>query len=152
MIEEAYVSFEVAKLLKEKGFDIPCQKVWTDNKQLLWSVCFMEGNSFVNNEDIPLVLNYEKWSDVKDAYLAPTQQMAMRWLREKYLMNTFIGAKVYKPESGKISGYSAYVWYKPKNNQGICCYWVYPPQEQECWESYEDAYEAAIKYCLENLI
>ena len=28
MIKEAYVSFEVAKLLKEKGFDTHCDRGW----------------------------------------------------------------------------------------------------------------------------
>ena len=32
MIQEDYVSFETAKLLKEKGFDEECQKYYGDYK------------------------------------------------------------------------------------------------------------------------
>lgn len=34
MIKEAYCSFEVSKLLKEKGFDAQCRAAYTDYGQL----------------------------------------------------------------------------------------------------------------------
>lgn len=135
MVKEAYVSFETAKLLKEKGFDEVCIGFYTPEKELHLTL-LGESNSI--------------WKDASIS--APTQQMAMRWLREECLMDCFVGAKAFEPQSGKLSGYSANVWYKSKNNQGICCYWVYPPQDKECWESYEDAAEAAIQYCLTKLL
>jgi hypothetical protein len=54
MITEDYCSFEVAKLLKEKGFDEPCTEL---NK-----LCLRDGEKPV---------------------LKVTHQKAMKWLREK---------------------------------------------------------------------
>lgn len=76
MIEESYVSFDTAKMLKEAGFDVPCRGVYVtdrtgyyefheyDNKQTVDDLCW-------NTED---GFQYE--------YLAPTQALAARWLRE----------------------------------------------------------------------
>lgn len=78
MIEESYVSFDTAKLLKEVGFDVPCRGVYVtdrtgyyefreyDNKQTTDDLCW-------NTED---GFQYE--------YLAPTQALAEKWLREVY--------------------------------------------------------------------
>ena len=76
MIEESYVSFDTAKMLKEAGFNVPCRGVYVtdrtgyyefreyDNKQTADDLCW-------NTED---GFQYE--------YLAPTQALAARWLRE----------------------------------------------------------------------
>ena len=61
MIEEAYISPETAKLLKEKGFNEPCTGL---NKIL-----------FKDNEKPVMEI---------------TQQKAMRWLREKYRLHITI--------------------------------------------------------------
>ena len=78
MTEESYVSFDTAKLLKEAGFDVPCMGVYVtdrtgyyefreyDNKQTKDDLCW-------NTED---GFQYE--------YLAPTQALADKWLREVY--------------------------------------------------------------------
>lgn len=55
-MKEAYVTYEVAKLLKEKGFDWDTDKVYERNLM----VC--------RYEDYPM----------------PTQQMACSWLREEH--------------------------------------------------------------------
>ena len=50
MITEDYVSFETAKLLKEKGFDGPCYKVWEthgDSQTLVGAPWFVEGETVV---------------------------------------------------------------------------------------------------------
>ena len=56
MITEQYVSFDTAKMLKEAGFDVPCDK-WYGEEGF-----FMSGNH-----------KYCK---------CPTLQLAARWLRE----------------------------------------------------------------------
>ena len=57
---EDYVSFEIAKLLKEKGFDEECIYVYRhDGEEDIWDA---------DKEDI--------------ACQKPTLQMAMKWLRE----------------------------------------------------------------------
>ncbi len=68
MIKEAYVSFEVAKILKEKGFNDPCLRVYDKNGII--SIRYL-------GFDIPH--NYTN----SLLYLCPTHQMAMAWLREE---------------------------------------------------------------------
>ena len=64
MITEDYVSFETAKLLKEKGFN------WNTDKQF-------------NLDKIVGDYNITDRSRYPERYLdAPTLQMAMKWLRE----------------------------------------------------------------------
>ena len=58
MIEESYVSFETAKILKEAGFDVPCRRWYTENGILV--------SMFLRS------------------FPAPTQALAARWLREKH--------------------------------------------------------------------
>ena len=59
MIKEQLVSFEVAQLLKAKGFNVIVTDSYRANGQLRGEFKFCN-------------------------YPAPTQQMAMRWLREKH--------------------------------------------------------------------
>lgn len=142
-ISEDYVSFETAKLLKEKGFDEKCQKVYMYNGQLLWAQIFMEGESFVNNKCINLVANYNNWithTQGEYAYLCPTLQMAMKWLRKEHNIFISIVFCTY-PSLNKVT-------WTPEINTFDS---VFPESAIE-YDSYEEATEAAIKYCLENLI
>lgn len=118
MIQEDYVSFEVAKLLKEKGFEQhKCQHSYNSKGVF-------------------------KWSDNLDPYeySAPTHQMAMKWLREVYNI-------IIEPESvwnGKKWEYQLFI-VTPQNADS-------PYYEHNPYKSYEECVEAAIKYCLKNLI
>ena len=122
MIKEDYVSFETAKLLKEKGFDEPCLSYF-------WS----EGID-TSYTETPFTQN----NMYEGQILRPTLQMAMKWLREKHKIDIAIYPygeytcdnyqfDVYKDTRLKIS----------KDNGFM---------------QYEQALEAAINYCLENLI
>lgn len=119
-IKEDYVSFEVAKLLKEKGFDEYCPKSYFKMDKTLKESGFSE---------------WEKVNEIK----APTQSLAMKWLREVHSLYIWIGHAVGKGLSWyyEIHGISDG---KVKHIGGIQC------------GSYEVACESAIKYCLENLI
>lgn len=135
MIKEAYVSFEVAKLLKEKGFDEKCQKVYLDNGKLMWFTNFMEGESFGDNADINTAINYD--NSITSAYLCPTHQVAMAWLREEY------GISI------EISALKLYRWV-------YTIYRLFEKRVVEVWNdgpyiSYDAATDYALKYCLENL-
>lgn len=137
MIIEAYCSYEVAKLLKEKGFDEPCLQMWEcgpDKKYLfrLQSSCYQN----ITEED---------------SCLAPTHQMAMKWLRERY--NLFFGIGFGNDCNGKFL-YMIDI-YDLTNNAVNGKY--KPIVEADDYltdnpKTYEDAVEAALKYCLENLI
>ena len=69
MIEEDYVSIEVAKLLKEKGFDERCRQYYYKDNLIL------SRNGICNEE----LNNYK---EVGEGWSAPTPQMVMNWLEE----------------------------------------------------------------------
>ena len=66
MIEEQFVSFDTAKLLKEAGFDVPCTSQYTEGKSI-WNVGYPDN------------FNQDEFG-----YSRPTQALAARWLREVY--------------------------------------------------------------------
>ena len=126
MIEEAYVSFETAKLLKEKGFDEPCEGFYVNSGVLSHTL------SNANNS---------KWNEDKSTigYIsAPTQQMALRWLREVHYI--FIE-----------------IWFNTEPEHMYCDAGIYGlgnerKKKIKDLSSYEEAVEAALKYTLKNLI
>ena len=137
-IKEDYVSFETAKLLKEKGFDEKCDKKYYGDD--------CSGPSYIR----------ERWEDGGDIYpmsnsdlddgskyadiSAPTLQMAMKWLREVHNIAINIGwGEVFEDEfqwrciilnqkDGRILRHSDYS------------------------NTYEQSADTAIRYCSENLI
>ena len=139
MVTEDYISFEIATLLKKKEFDEKCQKVYMHNGQLLWAQIFMEGESFVNNECIDLVAKYNNWTEGDYAFLCPTLQMAMKWLREVHNIVIVATPSIFW---GKYN----IIMYRKGNDYPIGF------DGDSLFPSYEQACEAAIKYCLEHLV
>lgn len=144
MIEEAYVSFEIAKLLKEKGFNEYCWKLYElgdcDIPVLLNGFELSEESSFWNNKYLELYKKEHCY--INDICSAPTHQMTMKWLRETYDVyivpkKDFFGGcytgRIYDGRRETITDKDDYIACSGYNN-------------------YEEATEAAIKYCLENLI
>ena len=71
MIEEQFVSFDTAKLLKEAGFDVPCRDFFT-----------IEGDG---NVVITEARSCRDHNSFEDCFISrPTQALAARWLREKH--------------------------------------------------------------------
>jgi hypothetical protein len=130
MIKEQYVSFEVAKLLKEKGF-----KEETHGNYYL-------GGKFDGKFEESSKVNWNKF--FKTPIAAPTQQMVMRWLREVHNIHISI-------TFGWVSGYNAQVDWAEESEKGndkpACCVW-----RTDMNTTYEVAVEAAIKYCLEEIV
>ena len=124
MITEDYVSFEVAKLLKEKGFDTP---VWTRYE-----------NDYDGNNEVIFGDKYDWNNSPMGQISAPTHQMAMKWILEKY--NVSIEVSALK------RNYWVYTIYKILDNK------VKELYNDGEFKSHEKAVEAALKYCLENLI
>ena len=127
-ITEDYVSFEIAKLLKEKGFDAKCNK------------CY----AYFADDDIRFLnLEYPKSAQLlsENRYPCITLQMAMKWLREKY----YIYADPIK--QGNYNDCSEYyTWIVAR--MGI----IHRNSSVVDKLSYKEAVEAALKYSLENLI
>ena len=142
MITEDYVSFETAKLLKEKGFDEYGMYFYTLEDE------GREG--YKSNKRIQEFAHNSHPELEKRAVSCPTLQMAMKWLREVHNQTIVPGIRVDDQTSGIINCYIVGIWYIPKNNGGAFCYTS--PTPYNGYPSYEEACEAAIKYCLENLI
>ena len=125
MITEDYVGFETAKLMKEKGFDL-------SEFHGKWAIDY---DNIPRDEDTPEgEIIIAEWQ-----YPLITLQMAMKWLREKH--DIFIEISV--DNVLKDKGYQWALYYNSTKE-------ITPYAD---WEnSYEEACEAAIKYCLENLI
>jgi hypothetical protein len=125
MITEDYVSFETAKLLKEKGFD----------RYPLFP-CYQEDNGkFI---DTPTTLDTINYCFIP----ASTLQMAMKWLREVHDIQVeicIVGAEPWENPTKWLYGW------RVQNTVVI-------DRHKADYKLYEEACEAAIKYCLENLI
>lgn len=122
MIKEIFVSFELSKLLTEKGFNplpigedyIPC--MYDENGKVHWGM-------------------YDpNW------YWRITHQTALKWLRDNGIYITIVYGdypslkKVFwTPQIDSLEGFDL------------------PDSFYKEYNTYEEATEAAIKYCLENL-
>lgn len=127
MITEDYVSFETAKLLKEKGFDEVCFKYALNDK------IYNNGNFVICHED-----------DVEVGI--PTLQMAMKWLRNE--KHYYIQVMLDGWACGDHSGYYVVIQKTDSDFEMM----LSDALDEVFYQTYEEACEAAIKYCLENLI
>ena len=147
MIEEAYVKYDVANLLKEKGFDETCYACYEYFKS---SITMYSGWPFEYKGEVV--------HNSKDVVKCPTQQMAMRWLREVHNIDIDCKAEVgmlqvkryvpiiktYHPKYDKELG-------KDRLNQKLhSTSKIFPVYDD--FATYEEAIDEAIEYCLENLI
>ena len=140
MITEDYVSFETAKLLKEKGFD------WETYGY--WDLTTETHTQKIGIETTSKNWNY-KWNPFSLPMSAPTLQMAMKWLRKKHKI--YVEVRITNHSMSEMVNIPRY-------------YWVCINAEKVRWmdestahgsmsfKTYEEACEDAIKYCLENLI
>ena len=128
MITEDYVSFETAKLLKEKGFDEICFTWYTGKGK------FKQGKNTYDDYH----MNHFQDMDVAKCS-APTLQMAMKWLREVH--NLFVD--IYYDYDFR-EGYKFSIH---KLTKGTTL-----ETNNENYSTYEQACDKAIKYCLENLM
>ena len=133
-IEEDYVSFETSKLLKEKGFNEKLLTFYiTDEakKEGYFQLMAFTDDKIDNNH-----------SDY--CYLAPTLQMAMKWLREIHNIGIFPSTYTHIVDRKTTHSYGTAIISLKTYELMIDNYLSN--------DTYEGAVEAAIKYCLENLI
>lgn len=121
MIEEQYISFDNAKLAKEKGFDESVRKYFTPKGD----------NTFINFFYLP--------TKYLHGIARPTQSLLARWLREKHNMCVEVYSTAYGFEwcicdidSGNDRCDSDE---KSPNNGGI-------------WDTYEEAMEDGLQEAL----
>ena len=119
MIEENYVSFETAKLLKEAGFNVPCQSQYTEGMGV-WNVEYAYD---FNADDF--------------GYSRPTLALAARWLRE---LHNYAVCVWYSKNHEKW-------FYAHGDMNNIVFDTDYLISEYE-FDSYEEALEAGLKAAL----
>lgn len=125
MITEDYVSFEVAKLLKEKGFDWDCITYYVDSEP--------------NNVKYSMLFeNNTTWEE--RCYSAPTLQMALKWLREVHKICIVVYPFTHRERGTYTSDICTVTMTMEEGHlRGV-------------WNSYEEAIEESLEYVLENLI
>ena len=127
MFTEDFCSFDVAQLLKEKGFDELCIfKYNSEGVRMKAGVAIDEWQNFELDDN---------------EYSCPSQAMAMKWLRENHNIFIQISAVLQDQPFGlhyrpSIQDYHAYARHDNFNE----------------YVTYEEAVEAALKYALENLL
>ena len=145
MIAEDYVSFETAKLLKEKGFKVWCRHCYGLDVRHNGEPIDVDEEYELKDAGRENEIEYVDGGRMYDygcgnfnpgsPYAAPSLYVAMKWLREVhnialnvcYLLGMW-SYTVYRTDVGS-SGFNS-----------------------EDFDTYEEACEAGIKYCLENLI
>ena len=136
MIHEEICTYEVAKLAKEKGFNVQTFD-WYD----------YTGN--YNKGFIPHKLH--ECPRYKE-YYAPTQGLLQRWLREE---KGIVVEAIAQPTCS-TSKKNCYWWSIKQNSDGFCyqyeecSYLLY--SDEGYFDTYELALEDALKYALENLV
>lgn len=131
-IKEDYVSFETAKLLREKGFEGDCYACYE---------YFESGVTLYNGWTFEYKGN--PVHNTNDRIKCPTLQITMKWLREIYKTDICVCREL--DEYGDcFDGYIAVVYSNKVYRVTI--------RDVEKDLSFEEAAEAAIKYCLTNLI
>ena len=133
-IKERYCSFKISKLLQEKDFDEPCRSVYDDY-----------------DDYVDFYYSKEEQTDLQLGVfevLRPTHQMAMDWLREEYKIAIDIRTTCEKTVSYAFDIWDFEIIHPNKFVEGTI-----DLREQQCgFKSYEDAVEAALEYCLTELI
>lgn len=124
MITEDYVSFETAKLLRKKGFEVNCYTHYSSDGQNVY-------------------YNYQTPSD---GINMPTLQMAMKWLRREHGLHCSVDYDYVLEWYCQITNLKETVAYDYDEMKR------YHPEKDNGFTSSEEACEAAIRYCLENLI
>ena len=111
-MEEQLISFDTAKLAKEKGFNIPTRNFYADFtwKSIEVYSCIEVGyNEFTDSME-----NNHGFGDIT---LIPTQSLLQKWLREVHNIEILINrippeAVLASKNNGKniLNNYSYYVW------------------------------------------
>ena len=134
---EYYVSLEVAKLLKEAGFDWECSCYYSVN------TLHEPNNGFIHIYKQYKALFYDHNRTKMPVYSAPTLDVAQRWLREVKDIDVYIF-----PTTNTKRG-CVYEWGIKTFGRAL---WVEGQPYTNQYETYEEAQEAGIKKALEIIL
>jgi hypothetical protein len=158
MITEDYVSFEVAKLLKEKGFKHWCYKSYGDAVYHKGVPISFDEECDLKSEGLEDEIEYVEGGylydfgcnnsskDIKE-WAAPTLWVAMKWLREMHNLHISVNMG-FDVDNSQCFFYVPFVC-RFSNKGGE---YITPFDDEKEFDSCEEATEATIKYCLKNLM
>lgn len=123
-----FVTFEIAKKLKEKGFNNSCSHYYR-----------------TNSKDLFMIFPCEDWSGIEERISAPTISQVLKWLREEKKIFVVIVVNPTLATKDKI----AYYYNVYFNSDGVT---IYHYESEEGYAQWEDCAIDSIKYILDNLI
>ena len=143
-MNEQLISFETAKLAKEKGFNVECKYGYTRLKELMTidrsQESFFEGASrnYRNSELESYNKSYLECNDDEYVciYTAPAQSLLAKWLREEHHLIVIV-AYQYEYDSTPYS-----YWIYKENNSLPLNQWI------NDLKTYEEALEAGLQEAL----
>ena len=135
MITEDYVSFETSKLLKKKGFDEATIGYYNTISEIPEKIKFFDSPISIYDSD-----------GLIGCIQAPTLQMVMKWLRNE--KHYYIQVMLDGWACGGHLGYYVVIQKTDSDFEMM----LQDAVDEVFYQTYEEACEAAIKYCLENLI
>lgn len=125
MIEESFVLFDTAKLLKEAGFDAPCYIQYSDIG-IQW-----------DNAPYPENFNADDWG-----YSCPTQALAARWLREAHGIH--VSSNIFMDSANDADGKTVDEWtfwsFDLFDNSGKII-----EERDDRYDSYEESLEVGLR-------
>ena len=129
---EDFVTFKIAKKLKENGFDLPILEVY--GKFDIYGIFHSQ-----------LYFNYTgTWG--KEEFIAPTIEQAFKWLRNNKKTMISILPVAFNEKENKFNKYYCTIYYATKE-------FVFESHERpDTFETYEECALEAIEYVLDNLI
>lgn len=145
-MSEDFVSFELAKKLKEKGFRKPCVATYDKDGML--------GYNYFQPQSIRAVSFDDCLCLGDDCLTAPTISQVLKWLREKSIfVEPCILTDFDIDADGKVINEYTYWSFSVTNIEtGDMIYFEYEHVDDKRFDSYEQASIAGIEYCLDNLI
>lgn len=141
-MEEQIISFETAKLAKEKGFDWETEEFYTNPKKPYLAKGVQYGS------DSDTYVRLWKWNSMPSNYptneedvlcAAPTQSLLQKWLREEH--NIYIELSV--QEAKVIATWYWKIFKHRGSGKGLI--WIYEDSNGKLSDTYEDALEEALK-------
>jgi hypothetical protein len=163
-MNEDFVSFDLAKKLKEKGFNVPCiyaycekggWNSYTQKHEPITHILRTDGNPFGSYYTGDNWNKEYKPNKNKIRCSAPTISQVLKWLREEksIFAEPCILADADTDADGNVINEYTYWSFSVTNIEtGDMIYFEYEHVDDKRFDSYEQAAIASIEYCLDDLI
>jgi hypothetical protein len=156
---EDFVTFEIAKKLKEKGFKEECLAYYTTEYTLYNNVITLTDDKYLCVSDIDyeeFLVSHNSIKYTNGNYVdAPTISQALKWLREEkkmYIEPCILADGDTDADSKVINIYTYWSYSITHIESGDMIYFEYEHIDDKRFDSYEQAALAGIEYVLDNLI